>query len=186
MTILVDRQIRECIESGMIEVSPYDPTLINPNSLDIRLGETFKRYTGYMCTPINPFRKESIEQGLIEYTGRTGINPGKFLLGSSVEKITLPDDICAQLTQKSSLARLGIANNITAGWIDAGFSGQITFEIFNSGSRPVELFPGMLFGQLIFHRTEPAETPYGARPGSKYQNQTGPVSSKYYLNDSRS
>lgn len=182
MTVLVDWQIQAYIESDHFSVSPFDPKLINPNSLDFRLADGHKKYMGFMCSPINPYDQETVEQGLFEKTGKFVLSPGKFVLGSTVEKIRLPADICAEITGKSSVARLGIQIHQTGGWIDAGFEGQITLEIGNCGTRPVLLHPGMLIGQLVFHQTQIAKVPYGNRPGSKYQNQAGPVASKYFQN----
>lgn len=176
--ILVDHQIKSHIESGHITVSPFDPALINPNSLDLRLDNAFKKYAGFMCNPIDPYKEDDIQAGLTTIYGKFVLSPGYFVLGSTVEKVSLPADICAELSGKSSLARLGVQVHVTGGWIDAGFQGSITLEMANVGRRPVWIHPGMLIGQLIFHQTEPAERPYDG----KYQNQAGPVESRYHRN----
>ena len=180
--ILVDHQIRESILSGMIEVTPINLDNINPNSLDLTLSNKFLYYGSFANTSIDPYNRRSIEYGLKTVTGSYRLKHGEFILGSTIEKISLPDDICAELNGKSSLARLGLQIHQTGGWIDCGFSGNITLEIYNSGQRSIILKPGMLIGQLVFHQTERAEEPYGSRKSSKYQDQAGPVASKYYLN----
>lgn len=178
--ILVDHQIRESILAGMIEVTPYNPDNINPNSLDLTLSDKFLYYGSFANTSIDPYNRRSIEYGLKTVTGSYRLKHGEFILGSTVEKISLPDDICAELNGKSSLELIGL--QITGGYMDCGFSGTVSLKIFNSGQRSIILKPGMLIGQLVFHRTEPAEAPYGSRKSSKYQDQTGPTPSKYYLN----
>lgn len=185
MSILVDWQIEKAIRKGKIGVSPYDPSLINPNSLDLRLGYHLKTH-GKHDEPIDPYDRDSIEIGVTNHLllerGEFKLFPGEFALATTIETITLPSNICAELNGKSSIARIGSSIHQTGGWIDCGFSGEITLELCNVNSRPVILTPGMPIGQLVFHKTKKAKIPYGARKGSKYQNQTGAVSSRYYLN----
>ena len=180
--VLVDHQIRAGIENEAFEITPYNPDQVNPNSYDLRLGDEFKYYSGYMATPIDPYIERDVKLGLTSRTGRYIIKKHEYILGSTLESISLPDNLCAELNGKSSLARLGVQIHQTGGWIDCGFSGTITLEIFNSGPRPVVLYPGMLIGQLVFHPTEPAEEPYNRRGSSKYNGQQGPVESRYYQN----
>lgn len=186
MTILVDWQIKKAIHKGKIKVTPYDPSLINPNSLDVRLGNSMKVY-GNHDEPINPYDKSSIMIGVTHHElpmNCSGIRlyPGEFALATTVETITLPSNICAELNGKSSIARIGTSIHQTGGWIDCGFSGEITLELCNINRRSVILVPGMPIGQLVFHKTKKALRPYGERENSKYQGQTGAVASRYYLN----
>jgi dCTP deaminase len=186
MTILVDWQIEKAIRKGKIKVTHYDPSLINPNSLDLRLGYSMKTY-GKRDEPIDPYDQSTIEIGITHHkmpfdcSGIT-LYPGEFALATTIETITLPSNICAELNGKSSIARVGSSIHQTGGWIDCGFSGEITLELCNVNQRPVILTPGMPIGQLVFHKTKKAKLPYGFRKGSKYQNQTGAVTSRYYLN----
>jgi dCTP deaminase len=112
------------------------------------------------------------------------LHPGEFVLGSTLECCTLPDDLAGRLEGKSSLGRLGLLTHSTAGFIDPGFSGHITLELSNVANLPITLWPGMKIGQLCLLRlTSPAEHPYGsASVGSKYQGQRGPTPSRSYLN----
>ena len=105
------------------------------------------------------------------------LHPGEFVLGSTLELCTLPDDLAGRLEGKSSLGRLGLLTHSTAGFIDPGFSGHITLELSNVANLPITLWPGMKIGQLCLLRlTSPAEHPYGsAQAGSKYQGQRGPT-----------
>ena len=180
MTILVDWQIRQAIETGLIEVSPYVEGNIQPNSLDVTLGYEFVHYTECLdvIDPYKPIKGEQRRKG-IEWVDMPS---HRFLLGSTVETITLPDNIVATIEGKSSLARLGITIHQTGGFIDAGFSGQITLEISNVNCRPVRLYSGMPIGQIVFYETEHAEVPYNKKEGAKYCGQTGPTMSKYYEN----
>lgn len=180
MTVLADWEISASIKLGIFGITPFDSDLINPNSIDVRLGDTCSSYDGSTDT-IDPYDKASIMNGLISRP--TGIIfPGEFLLATTVETITLGANMCAELNGKSSIARLGVEIHITGGWIDAGFSGEITLEMHNVNSRPVLLHPGMPIGQLVIHQISPAKRHYGERAGSKYQNQKGPMPSKYHLN----
>lgn len=186
MSILVDWQIKRAINKGKIKIDPYKPSLINPNSLDIRLGYDMAVY-GELDDPIDPYDKFSIMRGVTHHKlpkNCSGIRlyPGEFALATTIESITLPSNICAELNGKSSIARIGVSIHQTGGWIDCGFSGEITLELCNINKRPILLIPGMPIGQLVFHKTKKAEVPYGNRSSSKYQNQTGAVASKYYLN----
>lgn len=189
---LVDREIRESIESGLIRITPFNKSYVNPNSYDIRLSENFvyyKPYDGskeddYVGHIIDPYDKDSIEREVVRYTGETFvIHPQQFVLASTIEHIEIGPYICAQLAGKSSIARLGIQVHQTAGFIDAGFKGTLTFELFNANCRPVKLYAGMRIGQLIFTGTTGSCKPYDARSHSKYMDQHWPELSRYYMNE---
>jgi dCTP deaminase len=112
------------------------------------------------------------------------LHPGEFVLGSTLELVTLPDDIVARLEGKSSLGRLGLLIHSTAGFVDPGWNGHLTLELSNVATLPIALYPGMKIGQISFLRmTTAAENPYGSGAvSSKYQGQRGPTPSRYYLN----
>jgi dCTP deaminase len=180
--ILVDWQIEDRIERGFIDIDPFDPGLIQPNSLDIRLGDHFVWYEeGYEV--IDPYDYESIthrvEERCAEYID---VPPGMFLLAETLEVIALPDNIVATIEGKSSIARMGIALHQTGGWIDAGFRGSITLEISNANQRPVRLYAGMPIGQLVFYTTERAAIPYGVKGDAKYLDQRQATLSRYHEN----
>ena len=180
--ILVDWQIQNRIERGFIQIDPFDPKLIQPNSIDIRLGDHFVWYEE-SDDVIDPYEQDSIFSHVNEKRAEyIDIPPGMFLLAETHECITLPDDIVATIEGKSSIARLGIALHQTGGWIDAGFCGTITLEISNANRRPVRLYAGMPIGQLVFYTTERAEKPYGSKGDAKYLNQRQATLSRYHQN----
>lgn len=180
--ILVDWQIQNRIERGFIAIDPFDPKLIQPNSIDIRLGDHFVWYEE-SDEVIDPYEQDSIVSHVDEkHAEYIDIPPGMFLLAETHECISLPDDIVATIEGKSSIARLGIALHQTGGWIDAGFSGTITLEISNANRRPVRLYAGMAIGQLVFYTTERAEKPYGSKGDAKYLNQRQATLSRYHKN----
>ncbi|HIH86189.1 MAG TPA: dCTP deaminase [Methanoculleus sp.] len=183
--ILVDWQIEDRIRRGHIKVEPYDPDLIQPNSLDIRLGSHFVWYVpGDMV--IDPFEKETIFAGTEETVADSIVlAPGQFLLGETLESIDLPDDIVASIEGKSSIARLGVELHQTGGWIDAGFRGTITLEMCNVNSRPVRVYAGMAIGQLVFYHTDRAARPYYMKKDAKYMNQRQATLSRYHENARR-
>lgn len=185
MSILVDHEIRKEIKESRLIIEPYDDKLIQPNSYDVRLADRFSWHDPSEQI-IDPYKSETVLQGLVHVVNDSiVIHPKQFVLGATLEKLTLPDDIVGQLTGKSSLARLGVMVHVTAGFIDAGFStppAQITLEIYNVGNRPVRLHAGMAIGQMVFTRTTPCELPYNKKPSAKYNGQKAAAHSKYYLN----
>ncbi|MDP1719864.1 MAG: dCTP deaminase [Candidatus Nanopelagicaceae bacterium] len=184
--LLSDRDIRAQIQDGRVRVEPYDPGMIQPSSVDVRLDRFFRVFENHKYSVIDP----SVEQGELTREVQVAPNeffilhPGEFVLASTYEVITLPDDIAGRLEGKSSLGRLGLLTHSTAGFIDPGFSGHITLELSNVANLPVKLFPGMKIGQLcLIKLTSPAEHPYGsALYGSRYQGQRGPTPSRSWMN----
>ena len=180
--ILVDWQIQNRVERGHIKIDPYDAKFVQPNSLDIRLGDHFVWYEK-SDDVIDPYDQETVTSGVHEtHAEYIDVPPGMFLLAETHECIGLPDDIVATIEGKSSIARLGIALHQTGGWIDAGFCGTITLEISNANQRPVRLYAGMPIGQLVFYTTERAEKPYGSKGDAKYLNQRQATLSRYHRN----
>jgi len=184
--ILSDRTIRAELEAGRIVIDPLDERCIQPSSVDLRLDRLFRVFLNHTMPVIDV--KEDLEDltRLVEIgEGETFIlHPGEFVLGSTYERVTLPDDLVGRIEGKSSLGRLGLLIHSTAGFIDAGFSGYLTLELSNVANLPITLYPGMKIGQVSFLRmTTPADVPYGsARVGSKYQGQRGPTPSRYWEN----
>ena len=184
--LLSDRDIAAEVKSGRVKVEPFDPKMIQPSSVDVRLDRFFRVFENHKYEVIDP----SIEQS--ELTREVAVapddffilHPGEFVLASTYEVITLPDDIAGRLEGKSSLGRLGLLTHSTAGFIDPGFSGHITLELSNVANLPVKLYPGMKIGQLcLIKLSSSAEHPYGsALYGSRYQGQRGPTPSKSWLN----
>ena len=151
--ILVDWQILDRINRGYITIDPFDPNLVQPNSLDIRLGNHFVWYEEG-DEVIDPYQKETITVDTKELTADSiVINPGHFMLAETLEVISLPDNIVASIEGKSSIARLGVELHQTGGWIDAGFTGSFTLEMCNVNQRPVKVYAGRPIGQLVFYTT---------------------------------
>ena len=184
--ILSDHTIREELAAGRIGIDPLDESCIQPSSVDLRLDKLFRVFLNHTMPVIDV--KQDLEDltRLVEIGDGDAfiLHPGEFVLGSTFEEVTLPDDLVARIEGKSSLGRLGLLIHSTAGFIDAGFSGHITLELSNVANLPITLYPGMKIGQVSFLRmTTPADVPYGsARAGSKYQGQRGPTPSRYWEN----
>jgi dCTP deaminase len=180
--ILVDWQLRDRIGRGSIKIDPYDPTLVQPNSLDIRLGSHFVWYKPGDGV-IDPYDQETVTSQVEETHAESFVlQPGQFVLAETLECIGLPDNIVATIEGKSSIARLGVTLHQTGGWIDAGFRGTITLEMANVNSRPVKVYAGMPIGQLVFYTTERAEFPYFKKADAKYLDQRQATLSRYHEN----
>jgi dCTP deaminase len=187
--LLSDRDILAEIESKRVVVEPYDPAMIQPSSIDFRLDRFFRVFENHRYPHIDPAVDQSDLTREVEPAGDEPfiLHPGEFVLGSTLEVVTLPDDLAARVEGKSSLGRLGLLTHATAGFVDPGFSGHVTLELANVATLPIKLYPGMKIGQLCFFRlSSPAEHPYGsAKYGSRYQGQRGPTPSRSYANFQR-
>ncbi len=183
--LLSDRDLVSEIKSGSLALEPFEPALMQPSSIDVRLDRFFRVFNNHLYTHIDPSVEQADLTRLIEAEGDEPfiLHPGEFVLASTYEAITLPDDVASRLEGKSSLGRLGLLTHSTAGFIDPGFSGHVTLELSNVATLPIKLWPGMKIGQLcMFRLTSPAEHPYGsALHGSRYQGQRGPTPSRSYL-----
>ncbi len=167
-------------------LEPYDEAMIQPASVDVRLDRFFRLFDNHKYAHIDPSQDQSELTHLVEVDPNEPfiLHPGEFVLGSTYEKVTLPDNIAARLEGKSSLGRLGLLTHSTAGFIDPGFSGHVTLELSNMATLPIMLWPGSKVGQLCFFQlTSPTEHPYGdGAYGNRYQGQRGPTASRSYLN----
>jgi dCTP deaminase len=184
--ILSDRTLREQIDAGRIVIDPFDESLVQPSSIDVRISSLFRVFRNHTAGVIDVKQDLRDLTELIEIPddGVFMLHPGEFVLGSTLERIAVPDDLVARIEGKSSLGRLGLLIHSTAGFVDAGFDGHVTLELANVASLPITLYPGMKIGQVSFMRmTTPAERPYGrGASGSKYQGQRGPTPSRYFEN----
>ncbi len=190
--ILSDRSLREQLDAGRIVIDPLDDSLVQPSSIDVRISNLFRVFRNHTRGVIDV--KEDMQNltELVEIPADEHgvgeepfmLHPGEFVLGSTLERIAVPDDLVGRVEGKSSLGRLGLLIHSTAGFIDAGFDGHITLELANVASLPITLYPGMKIGQVSFMQmTSPADNPYGAgAKGSKYQGQRGPTPSRYFEN----
>lgn len=181
--LLSDKGILDEIDTGEIEVSPFNLSFLSPASLDVHLGGEFLFPAGDVSLGIvDPAKKQAAKKVKPDH-GELGIPPNQFLLGSTVEKLTLGRNVAARFEGKSSLGRLGIMVHVTAGFIDPGFSGTVTIEIVNLSGRPAILRIGQPIGQLCFFRLDqPVEHAYGLESRAHYQNQRGPVASRSHVN----
>ncbi|WP_188836922.1 dCTP deaminase [Flexivirga endophytica] len=188
--LLSDRDIRAQIDAGRVRLDPYDESMIQPSSIDIRMDRYFRLFDNHKYPFIDPAAEQDELTRLIETDENEPfvLHPGEFVLGSTYEQVTLPDDVAARVEGKSSLGRLGLLTHATAGFVDPGFSGHVTLELSNVATLPIKLWPGMKIGQLCFFQlSSPAENPYGsAKYGSHYQGQRGPTASRSYSNFHRS
>lgn len=183
MSILVDWQIRDYIRRGAIGVDPFNENYIQPNSLDVTLSDKYAHCQAIQGGVIDPYREHLTDSGLERGEFEDiELDAGVLALMSTQETISLPDNIVACIEGKSSLARLGLQIHQTGGWIDAGFSGQVTLELYNVSNRPIILTAGMPIAQIVFFETEHCEVPYGMKKDAKYQGQTGPTPSRYHMN----
>ncbi|MCD6639261.1 MAG: dCTP deaminase [Nocardioides sp.] len=184
--LLSDRDILAEIEAGRISLDPWEPSMLQPSSVDFRLDRFFRVFENHRYPHIDPAVDQSDLTREVETVGDEPfiLHPGEFVLGSTLEVVSLPDDLAARVEGKSSLGRLGLLTHATAGFVDPGFSGHVTLELANVATLPIKLYPGMKIGQLCFFRlSSPSEHPYGSdKYGSRYQGQRGPTPSRSYAN----
>ena len=183
---LSDRSILEAINDGRIIIEPFDKECLQPSSVDLHLDHRFLVFKNHTLGHID------VRKDLSNLTQEVSssdddpfmLHPGEFVLGSTSERVAVPEDLVARLEGKSSLGRLGLLIHSTAGYVDAGWDGQLTLELSNVSNLPITLYPGMKIGQISFvQMTTPAERPYGASElGSKYKGQEGPKASRYWEN----
>jgi dCTP deaminase len=181
--LLSDRDILVQIDQQRIVLDPWESTMLQPSSIDVRLDRIFRVFENHRYPHIDPAEDQPDLTREVVVEGENEpfiLHPGEFALGSTYEVVSLPADIAARVEGKSSLGRLGLLTHATAGFIDPGFSGHVTLELANVATLPIKLWPGMKIGQLCFFTlTTPAEHPYGsAKYGSRYQGQRGPTPSR--------
>jgi dCTP deaminase len=184
--LLSDRDLQAEIAAGRLALDPYEPGLVQPSSIDVRLDRLFRVFNNVKYTHIDPsLQQDDLTTAVETPEGEPFVlHPGEFVLGSTLEVVSLPDDLAARLEGKSSLGRLGLVTHSTAGFIDPGFSGHVTLELSNLANLPITLWPGMKIGQIcVFRLSSPAQHPYGSEKyGSRYQGQRGPTPSRSFLN----
>jgi dCTP deaminase len=184
--VLSDRTIRQEIDSGRIVIDPFEPSNVQPSSVDVRVDRQFRVFHNARYPYIDVRQPMDDLTELVEVSGEEPfiLHPGEFVLGQTLERVTLPDDLVARLEGKSSLGRLGLLIHSTAGFVDSGFSGNLTLELSNVANLPITIYHGMPIGQISFMRMDgPVERPYGTgEAGSKYQGQAEPTPSRFYLN----
>jgi len=180
--LLSDRDLVAAIKDGQLTLAPFEPALMQPSSIDVRLDRWFRIFNNHLYTHIDPALTQDDLTTLLEVDDGEPfvLHPGEFVLASTLEVVTLGDQLAARIEGKSSLGRLGLVTHSTAGFIDPGFSGHVTLELSNMATLPMKLWPGMKVGQLcVFRLSSPAEHPYGSTIyGSRYQGQRGPTPSR--------
>jgi dCTP deaminase len=188
--VLSDRTIRQEIESGRIVIDPFEPSNVQPSSVDVRVDRQFRVFHNHRRGLIDVRERMEDLTELVQTEGEHPfiLHPGEFVLGQTLERVTLPNDLVARLEGKSSLGRLGLLIHSTAGFVDSGFSGNLTLELSNVANLPITIYHGMPIGQISFMRMDgPVDSPYGSgEAGSKYQGQAEPTASRFYLNFNKS
>jgi dCTP deaminase len=190
--LLSDRDVLAEIDAGRIVMEPWDPAMLQPSSIDVRLDRYFRVFENHRYPHIDPAADQSDLTRLVEPDGEEPfiLHPGEFVLGSTYEVVSLPDDVAARVEGKSSLGRLGLLTHATAGFVDPGFSGHVTLELANVATLPIKLYPGMKIGQFCFFRlSSPSEHRTGRRstvratrasaaprPRARSRTSTGPRS----------
>jgi dCTP deaminase len=184
--ILSDRTIREELDAGRIVIDPLGDGCVQPSSVDLHVDKFFRVFRNHSQRVIDVKETQEDLTELVEIAEGDALilHPGEFVLGSTLERVALPDDLVGRLEGKSSLGRLGLLIHSTAGFVDPGFAGFLTLELSNVANLPITVYPDMKIGQISFLRmTSSAERPYGSSAlGSKYQNQRGPTASRYFEN----
>jgi dCTP deaminase len=182
--ILSDVTIREEIKAGRIQIDPFDESCIQPSSVDLHVDAQFRVFANSRYPYIDVRREMPDLTELVEVAEGDPfiLHPGEFVLGSTLERIGIPDDMVARLEGKSSLGRLGLLIHSTAGYVDPGWDGYLTLELSNVANLPITIYPAMKIGQISFFRlSTPAERPYGSsQTKSKYQGQRGPTASRFF------
>jgi len=182
--ILSDVSIRKELADGRIVIDPLEDRHIQPSSVDLRVDRYFRVFRNDTTPYIDPKLPHEDLTELVEVAeGKAFIlHPGEFVLGSTLEVVTLPDDLVARLEGKSSLGRLGLLIHSTAGFVDAGWSGHLTLELSNVANLPIAIYPGMKIGQISFiQMTTPVDRPYGSGElRSRYFGQTDPTPSRFF------
>jgi dCTP deaminase len=179
--ILSDRDMLERVATHSLLIDPFDSECVQPSTYDVRLGSQFRLFSSHDMTHIDLAQKRRVETQLVE-VDELGfvLHPGEFALASTVERFRIPSDLAAKLEGKSSLGRLGLVVHATAGYIDPGFEGQITFEMSNVNVVPIVLRPGIKVAQICFFvMSSPVNRPYGTA-GNRYQGQMGPTESRFW------
>jgi dCTP deaminase len=183
--LLSDRDIKSEIDAERVRIEPFEQSMIQPSSIDVRLDRLFRVFENHRYPSIDPAADQPELTRVVQPPAQEPfiLHPGEFVLASTYEVFTLPDDIAGRLEGKSSLGRLGLLTHSTAGFIDPGFSGHVTLELSNVATLPIKLWPGMKIGQMcLFRLSSPAERPYGAgASGSRYQGQRGPTPSRSHV-----
>lgn len=184
--ILSDGSIEQALADGRVVIDPLADGAVQPSSVDVRVDRQFRLFSNHRYPYIDVRQPQPDLTELVEVEGDEPfvLHPGEFVLGSTLERIGLPDDLVARLEGKSSLGRLGLLIHSTAGFIDAGFEGHVTLELSNVATLPITIYPGMPIGQVAFFTLDaPALRPYGSSgTTSKYQGQRGPTPSSYHRN----
>lgn len=181
--ILSDKDILKKIKEGKIKIEPFDKKFVQPSTVDLHLASEVRVFDNWQTGVVDV--REKVDVSRVVKITKEGfiVHPGEFLLGATVEKITLPADIAAKLEGRSSLGRLGLVIHATAGYVDPGFSGWLTFELSNLSRLPIRIYGGMKIAQICFFQmSSEVLRPYGTKGlGSKYQGQKGPTASRVWL-----
>ena len=184
MSVLADRDIRAELEAGRVRIDPYDPSDLQPSSVDLHLDAAFRVFRNNRYAFIDPRQPQPDLTELLAIEGDEPfiLHPGEFVLGQTLEWVELPDDLVARLEGRSLAGPAGLLIHSTAGYVDPGWKGTLTLELSNVANLPIALYAGMRIGQISFFRmSSPVERPYGSKElGSKYQGQSEPTASAFH------
>ncbi len=174
--ILSDKTLQSMINEKSLVVTPLEKEQIQPASIDIRLGNTFSIVEDSHTGIIN--LEEEIKYNTITSDSYI-LLPNQFVLATTMEYFELPNDLTAFVEGRSSLGRMGLFIQ-NAGWVDPGFKGEITLELYNANRCAIELKAGRRVGQLVFAKMDcEALNPYNG----KYQGQKGATGSRVYKDE---
>jgi len=185
--IISDKDIKKRVKNKEVIIQPFKEENLQPSSLDLELSDEVRVFDNWQKGEIDVREKEDISRVVEIKNGGFVLHPSEFILGSTVEKVTLPLDVAAKLEGRSSLGRLGLIVHATAGYVDLGFSGWLTFEIANISKLPIRMYAGMRIAQIVFYQmTSKVENAYGCEKlKSKYQGQKGPTASRHWIDFDR-
>ena len=182
--MLSDVDIKIALKEGLIQIEPLEESYIQPSSIDLKVGSDFRVFENHKYSHIDPKAKQQELTSLVTATEAEPfiLHPGEFVLGTTYEKVTLSNKVVARLEGKSSLGRIGLLIHSTAGFVDPGFSGNLTLELANVSRLPITLYYGMRIGQISFQKmVSEAEKPYGSPElKSRYQGQLDPTESRVF------
>ncbi|MGB9910999.1 MAG: dCTP deaminase [Microgenomates group bacterium] len=181
--ILSDKDILKYLKKGRIKIEPFDKSCLQPSTVDLHLADEVRVFDNWEVGVIDVYKKQDVSRVVKIKKEGFILHPGEFILGSTKEKITLGDEVAGKLEGRSSLGRLGLVIHATAGYVDPGFSGWLTFEISNISRLPIKIYPDLRIAQICFFKmSSPVLNPYGSKNlGSKYQGQKGPTASRVWL-----
>ncbi len=179
--VLSDDDIKKEVKKGHIGIDPYDEKSVQPSSYDLHLDCKFLLFKNYKLGVYDVKEKNDINELVdVSSDGFFIIHPGEFILGSTLEKVSIPANLVSRIEGKSSIGRIGLIVHATAGYVDPGFSGNLTLEMTNLLNIPIKIYPGMKIAQLAFFEMKSTPSRLYGDSGNKYKGQEGPTQSRIW------